>query len=252
MKLHFQHLPGPGSAVLILHGLFGSSRNWMTHAKELSAGHDVFVLDHRNHGDSPWNDEHSLRSLIADALELQETEIRRPALWLGHSMGGLVAMGAALLQPRAVSALVVADIAPRPYAPHHDREFAALHLDVEHLATRQQVDEAMATLHADASVRQFLQMNLERQGNGFRWKLNVNALERAEYLSEFDGFAGLEYDGPTLFLAGSQSPYVTLDDHGIIREFFPRAEIRVIEGDHWLHHTNYRGFMEELRRFADD
>lgn len=236
--------------MLILHGLFGSSRNWMSHAKALAVDHDVYVLDHRNHGDSPWSEEHSLRSMIQDAIDLHETEIQRPALWLGHSMGGLVAMGAALLHPRAVSALVVVDIAPRAYPPHHEREFAALRMDVSQFTARQQLDEAMGQVHPEPSVRQFLQMNLERSGDGFRWKLNVAALERAEYLNEFDGYAGLEFSGPTLFLTGSRSPYVTAADHEIIRGFFPTAEIRVIDGDHWLHHTNYEGFMQELRRFV--
>lgn len=254
MQLAFRRFEGPGAPLIILHGLFGSSKNWATHAKELSAFYDVYTVDHRNHGDSPWSDEHTMKAMVADIVAFQNEYIKRPALYLGHSMGGLVAMGAALLHPDLVKALIVADIAPRAYEPHHQREFAALRIDVSQMATRQDVDRAMAAVHPEASVRQFLQMNLEREGDGFRWKVNVDALEKAEYLAEFDNvFTALDqtYGGPTLFLGGRSSTYIREQDHARIKELFPHAEIRVIDGDHWLHYPNYAGFMREVSGFLN-
>lgn len=251
MQLAYRRYEGPGAPMIILHGLFGSGKNWVTHAKALSSQYDVYTVDHRNHGDSPWSDEHTIQAMVADVIAFQAQHIKQPAIYLGHSMGGLVAMATALLHSDRVRALIVADIAPRAYEPHHQREFAALRIDVSKMSTRQEVDRAMAAVHPQPGVRQFLQMNLEREGDGFRWKVNVDALEKAEYLTEFDIFtSGVQgYAGPTLFLAGRSSPYIREEDHARIKELFPEAEIRVIDGDHWLHHTNYTGFMNELNGF---
>jgi pimeloyl-ACP methyl ester carboxylesterase len=252
MQLAFRRFEGTGSPLIILHGLFGSSKNWATHARELSALYDVYTVDHRNHGDSPWSDEHTLKAMVADMVTFHNEHIRQPAIYLGHSMGGLVAMGMALLHSDSVKALIVADIAPRSYEPHHQREFAALRIDVSQMTTRQDVDRAMAVVHPEPGLRQFLQMNLERRGNGFRWKINVDALEKAAYLAEFDNVfttSDKTYSGPALFLAGRASNYIREQDHARIKELFPHAEIRVIDGDHWLHHSNYAGFMREVKDF---
>ena len=258
VDLAYEHYEGPGQPIIILHGLFGSGRNWVSHAKELSHHFDVFTIDHRNHGNSPWSDEHTLQAMTDDVLAFQSKYIKKPAIFLGHSMGGLVAMAAALKQPESVTALVIADIAPKPYERGHNQEFAALAIDVSTMESRSQVDAAMAKVHPQKTVRQFLQMNLERLSatddhspTGFRWKLNTKVLASAEYLSEFNSIEkqGKSYDGPALFVIGRSSSYVNDDDHQAIHKLFRNSQIHKIDGDHWLHYTNYQSFMAEVNQF---
>ncbi|MBW7857622.1 MAG: alpha/beta fold hydrolase [Leptonema sp. (in: Bacteria)] len=239
--------------IVILHGLFGSGKNWISHSRDLSSlGYSVYTVDHRNHGDSPWSDEHSLQSMTDDIINFHNQTIQRPAIYLGHSMGGLVAMTLSLSHPELVKGLVVADIAPKAYKPHHQLEFAALHIDISNMKSRQEVDQAMAIVHPNQAVRQFLQMNLERKDTGFEWKVNVNALEKAEYLTEFDTYftnKSTKYVGPALFLKGKRSPYITGADFQLIQKWFPNSIIHTLEADHWLHYTNYNDFMAEIKQF---
>lgn len=241
--------------IIILHGLFGSSKNWITHSRELSMlGYPVYTVDQRNHGDSPWSDEHSVQAMTIDIIQLQDQVIQGPAIYLGHSMGGLVAMSVALRMPNLVKGLIVADIAPKAYTSHHQLEFAALHVDVGSMKTRQEVEQAMALIHPNQSVRQFLQMNLERTDTAFRWKVNVDALEKAEYLNEFESMLAASpkpYAGTALFLKGSRSPYIQEADFQLIQNWFPKAAIHTLDADHWLHYTAYNDFMNQVKTFLN-
>ena len=259
LSLHFTHDAGPAGApgpVVILHGLFGSSRNWTGAAKEIAKFSDVYCLDQRNHGDSPHTDSHTLLDLREDLHDwMQEHQIERPLI-IGHSMGGMAAMAFALKYPQELGGLVVVDIAPRDYPPHHQKEFEALSLDVSQCASRSDVDARMSEIIDDRMVRQFLQMNLERLESdraGYRWKLNVPALKAATHtegltdMNEHDG----RYDGPTLFLRGGDSDYIREADFARIQELFPQAEIQTIAGHgHWLHYTAGEQFLKAVHDFA--
>ncbi len=249
MELVFKEYGGNGSDLLILHGLFGSSKNWATAAQHLADVARVFALDLRNHGDSAHAASHSLEDLVEDVEEFSaHRQLSRPIL-LGHSMGGLVAMAHALKYPHSTRAVVVVDIAPRKYEPHHQQEFAALNLDVSKYNTREEVDAAMAGLLPDENTRRFLMMNLEKTEPGYRWKLNVPVLEKSQYIAEFKGSG--QYPGPALFVVGGKSNYVQAADHETIREFFPGAVVETIPGaDHWLHFTSADAFLSIVKNFV--
>jgi pimeloyl-ACP methyl ester carboxylesterase len=267
-QLHYLLERGPRAAarttglppIVILHGLFGSSRNWTSVAKQLAAETDVYCLDFRNHGDSPHLPSHSLADLREDLREwLSARTIARPIL-LGHSMGGMVAMSFALEYPDRVAALIVIDIAPRNYPPHHESEFAALSLDVSRCATRQDVDSLMSAAVPDRAVRQFLQMNLERENSahgGYRWKINVPVLKEASFTRGLeragtDDPVARQYAGPTLFVRGGQSDYIRDTDFDEIHARFPAAHIETVAGHgHWLHHTAAPEFVRQVRAFVE-
>jgi pimeloyl-ACP methyl ester carboxylesterase len=251
MHLFSRSFGGTGRPIVILHGLFGSSRNWATAGRALAAWGAVSALDLRNHGDSPHSDSHTLADMVGDVREwLESLGAERPVL-IGHSMGGQVAMALALESPESVAGLVSVDIAPRAYAEDHAAELAALSLDVSRLSSRREVDHAMAAWVADPGVRGFLAMNLERSGDGFRWRLNVEALRRARVTAAVPELRG-RYGGPALFLAAGRSAYVTAADHDLIRGLFPAAEIRVIEeADHWVHASAPRAFVAEVSAFLE-
>ena len=91
MKLFFRKT-GKGIPLVILHGLYGSSDNWMSIVKLLENRFEIFIPDQRNHGRSPHSDEFSHSLLCQDLFDyFQQNKISK-AILLGHSMGGKVAM----------------------------------------------------------------------------------------------------------------------------------------------------------------
>ena len=249
MELASLDFGGRGRHILILHGLFGSSRNWAAAGRFLRTYGHAVALDCRNHGSSPHAPSHSLADLIADLTGYIERCCPEPPLLLGHSMGGLTAMGCALLYPGTVSGLVVVDIAPRAYSLEIEAELAALRIDPSGMKTRHEVDAAMAPLIPDRVLRQFLQLNLERRDKGFRWRLNVPALEQATFAAELPALPG-RYEGRTLFVRGGASDYVPDNDLPLIARRFPRSTVETLPGaDHWLHHSARPQFEAVLERF---
>jgi pimeloyl-ACP methyl ester carboxylesterase len=254
VKLYTREFGGRGIPVVILHGLFASYKNWMSAAQFLSGFSRPFALDLRNHGDSPHSDSHTLEDLTGDLEEwLQERGLERAVL-LGHSMGGLATMGFALTHPRAVQGLIVVDILPRGYRPDFTLEFEALSLDLAPYKSRREIDEAMAPIIPDQQVRQFLQMNVEREDGGFRWKLNVPTLESSEFLRgpDFSVF-GETFDGPALLIAGGESPFARAEDRPRFKEYFPNGRIEVLEDcGHWLHYICSEEFQTVVKAFIED
>src|SRR5687768_9250564 len=133
MKLHYKEM-GHGQPLLILHGLFGTLDNWATLAKRLAEHYNVFLVDLRNHGRSPHSEQHDYDAMAEDVLQLvDDLQIPTPAI-MGHSMGGKVAMNYALPYPTRITKLIVVDIAPTAYPPHHDEIIDALQgLDIDNV-----------------------------------------------------------------------------------------------------------------------
>jgi esterase len=253
VNLYTREFGGQGLPVVILHGLFASSKNWMGTAQSLSDFCRPFSLDLRNHGDSPHSDSHTLEDTIGDLDQWLQSRKLQQAVLLGHSMGGLVSMGFALSHPQAVRGLIVVDILPRGYRPDLTREFQALSLDLSPYKTRREIDEAMAPIIPDDQVRQFLQMNVERTEDGFRWKLNVGALRSSEFLHgpDFSVF-DKPFQGPACLIAGGQSPFVRANDRPSFHEYFPNGTIEVLENcGHWLHYICSQEFQGVVRRFIE-
>ncbi|HMZ64584.1 MAG TPA: alpha/beta fold hydrolase, partial [Leptospiraceae bacterium] len=172
MKLFFREFTGNGRPLIIIHGLFGSSKNWITNAKELSKLAHVYTIDVRNHGDSPHTNTHTIQDLVSDLKEfIEANNIDKPIL-LGHSMGGLNSLLFALTYPDLIHSLIVVDIVPKSYPIKYEKEFQALTMDVSNYESRQALDEDMREKLPDTFIRQFLQMNLEKTETGYRWKLN--------------------------------------------------------------------------------
>jgi pimeloyl-ACP methyl ester carboxylesterase len=221
---------GDGPPLLVLHGLFGSARNWTSVARRLAARHRVYALDLRNHGDSPWADDMDYRAMAGDVVAFMDAhELDRAAL-LGHSMGGKAAMAAALDHGPRVERLVVVDIAPVAYS-------AAF---LSHARAMQDLDLAAIARRADAD--RLLQAT-------------VPEAEAAE-MDRIVGFPGdlLErsYGGPTLFVGGAQSPYIEPGHHTLIRRLFPAAEIIEIAGaDHRVHADQPERFTDAVGGFLD-
>lgn len=247
---------GEGPPLAILHGLYGSSRNWATVAKRLSARWRVLCLDLRNHGASPWADGMAYPAMAEDVLEtLAAVGVTEPPVLLGHSMGGKTAMTAALTRPGALRALVVVDIAPMAYGHSHEGYIAAMRaLDLSEVARRAEADEALAAAVPEPGVRAFLLQNLVFGDGAARWRLNLDAIEAA--MGDLTGFpfapGAARYEGPALFVAGGESAYVDEASARAIRGFFPNARIETVAGaGHWVHAEAPAAFMAALEGFLD-
>jgi esterase len=243
---------GEGPPLLVLHGLLGSSRNWQGIGKQLGRRFAVWTVDLRNHGHSPWSDEMDYPAMAADLARLIREQAGAPAAVLGHSMGGKAAMALALGEPALVERLVVADIAPVTYGHGFLGYIRAMQAADLAAADRRAVEAALVVAAPEPAIRSFLMQNLERHGEGYRWRPNLAVLaERMSTILAFpDEFLGERYDGPCLFLRGERSEYVLPAHEPRIRALFPRAEIATVPGTgHWLHAEAPAAFVEIVGRF---
>ena len=242
---------GDGPVVAILHGLFGSARNWDSIARRLASRHRVIAFDLRNHGASDWADGMDYADMAEDVrAALNERGHRRYAL-LGHSMGAKAAMAGALRYPDEVERLVVVDVAPVAYPLRHLGFVQAMRsLDLASITRRGEADLRLADAVPDAAERAFLLQNLLFENGHARWRLNLDAIERE--MPALVGFPsiGTVYPGPALFVAGGGSDYVLPEYEPEIRRLFPRADIRRIENaGHWLHAEQPNALLEIVEPF---
>jgi esterase len=246
---------GAGPPLAILHGLFGSRRNWASMAQCLATRHRVIAIDLRNHGASPWAETMDYREMAEDVrATLQARGYDRFAL-LGHSMGGKVAMTAALEHGAAVECLIIVDIAPVAYAAHHLCHVRPMReLDLADIKRRSDADAALAPAIADAAERAFLLQNLILEDGRARWRLNLEAIEREmPRLVDFPAIPASDtYDGPSLFVAGGRSDYLRHEHEPEIRRLFPNAEVANIENaGHWLHAEQPTAFLAVVEAFLN-
>ena len=244
---------GSGPPVVILHGLFGSKRNFSAIARRLADTFHVVTVDLRNHGESPWDDRHDYPALAADVAQLIERQLGQPAAVIGHSMGGKVAMLLALTRPDLVKRLVVVDIPPaRSRGTPIDYVHAMQAVPLKQLSRRSEVEEALTTSIADPVVRGFLVTNIASRPDGLAWIPNLDAIER-----QFDTILdwptlpeGTRYPGPTLFLTGATSAFVTPEHEPLIHQLFPAVRLeQVAAAGHWVHAEKPEEFLAAVRRF---
>ncbi len=245
---------GSGPVVCLLHGLFGAARNFGAVQRRLATRFRVVALDLRNHGASLHAPGMSYATMAEDVAETLAAMGAWPAAILGHSMGGKVAMRLALGQARAVRALVVADIAPVPYPPHHREMIAAMRaLTLAPGMTRQAADAALAAAVPEPEVRGFLLQNLV-VGETPSWRNGLAEIAAAiDEIEDFPVPAGAEYEGPALFVAGERSDYIRAEHEGVIRALFPAARFATVRGaGHWLHADNLEGLLAAVEPFLTE
>ncbi len=245
--LFHRELGGAGKPPLVvLHGLLGSSRNWLTTGGDLAARYHVFALDLRNHGKSPHDAVMDYDAMMGDVLAWMDAQGLGKVALMGHSMGGKVAMLLACRHPERVERLVVVDIAPKDYLSHaHRAEFAAMNeLRLETLQSRGEAELRFEARVGDWAMRKFLTTNLERDeaGGGWRWQINLQVITAA--LTEIEGnplASEDKFDGPVLFVTGGKSRYVREEDFSVIAAHFPKARRVEIAGAGHNPHMETRG-----------
>jgi pimeloyl-ACP methyl ester carboxylesterase len=247
---------GAGPPLVVLHGLFGSGRNWASIARQLGESHRVFTLDLRNHGESPWAETMSYPEMAEDVAAFLTHNGLDGATVLGHSMGGKAAMVLALDQGERVGRLIVVDIAPVAYRHSHlDLIEAMRAVDLDAVSRRGEVDAALADAVPDPGLRAFLLHNLVSEAGRLRWRINLAALgdNMASLIGYPGDLDGNQYAGPALFLAGADSDYLGAEHSPRIRSLCPAAEIDAIAGaGHWVHAEQPRAFLARVQAFLKD
>ncbi|MEI7781550.1 MAG: alpha/beta fold hydrolase [Planctomycetota bacterium] len=244
---------GAGAPLIILHGLFGSKRNWSSIARELSLQYRVLAVDLRNHGDSPWDARHDYPALADDVARLIQTAGGGPAHVIGHSMGGKAAMVLALTRPELVDRLVVVDIPPAASSGTSiDYLHALKAVPLAAFTRRSEVLAALAETIPEPAIQAFLAQNVITGPKGLSWAVNLAALER--HFDAILGFPDLpperQFTGPALFIAGGRSEYVQPHHQPEIERLFPAATVEVIAGaGHWVHAEAPGPFLEAVHRF---
>ena len=176
-------------ALLILHGFFASSRNWRKIARKLAENLHIYLLDMRNHGDSPHDAIMDYPSMAADIeLFLDSQQLNRANI-LGHSMGGKAAMWLALSHPERINKLIVADIAPVSYRHSFDNLIQALkQLPLDKLTNRKQADSLLSGPIPESSFRQFLLQNLVLKEGKYSWRIDLDVFSNtADDIIAFPG-----------------------------------------------------------------
>jgi pimeloyl-ACP methyl ester carboxylesterase len=260
--LHTTAIGDTGSRVVFAHGLFGQGRNWTQIGKALADParadrHRVLLVDLPHHGRSGWEAEFDYVGIADQVAGLLDAD--DPVTLVGHSLGGKVAMVLALRHPDLVERLCVVDVSPVAYdhLSQFEAYLAAMRgLDLRSLSRRDDADAALADAVPDPTVRGFLLQNLRRDGDGWRWQVNLDVL--AADLSEIGGWpedrlAGTPpYRGPVLWIAGGRSDYVTPAYAEAMDRWFPTNRLVTIkQAGHWVHSEQPEVFLEVLRRFLD-
>jgi esterase len=251
LKLHFTR-GGEGSPVVLLHGLFGSGGNLGALARALQDSFDVYSVDLPDHGRSDWLAEAGLPTMAEALREWLDAQNLACVHVIGHSLGGKVAMQLALDSPARIASLVVADIAPVEYPPHHDNVFAALEAVVTgQCQSREAAAQVMAAHLDEEGVIQFLLMSLQRGADGiYGWRFNLAGIKAGYQAVRAAPLSAQVYTGPVLFIKGGDSNYIREEHRQSILALFPHAVVKVIPGcGHWLHAEQPRLFNSIVARF---
>lgn len=252
MEIVHSKIVGEGQPFLILHGYFGMGDNWKSLANQFGEHFQIHLIDQRNHGRSFHDDDFDYDLMADDLYNYIEFNKLDKVILLGHSMGGKTVMSFAVEYPDLVDKLIVADISPRYYQPHHNEILKALNsIDFSIQNSRKQVDEKLAELIPEMGVRAFLLKNVYWKEKGqldFRFNLKSLTENNSEVGKALPSFTNFE--GETLFLAGENSGYITQNEFPLIKAHFPNSKIQYIaNAGHWLHADNPKEFYNRVIEF---
>ena len=251
--LHSSIIGSGDDHFIILHGFLGMGDNWKTHAKNLSEKeYCVHLVDQRNHGRSFWSNKFDYEVMVNDMLQYLNHHGINQCVVLGHSMGGKTAMAFALQYPDRIQKLIIADIAPKYYAPHHQKILAGLsNLNLKEVSSRKAAAEHLENYIPEAGTRQFLLKNLYWVSEGkLGLRTNVAVLKNATEAIGAAIQSQKKFHQPTLFLYGENSNYINPMTDTEILKYFPKAEIIEIKGaGHWLHAEKPLLFFKTLTQW---
>ncbi|CAG9000976.1 MAG: Esterase YbfF [Candidatus Celerinatantimonas neptuna] len=237
--------------ILLIHGLFGDGSNLSSLGKQLSKFARVYLIDALNHGQSPRVQTMDYHAQAEALLSTMDTLGIDSCYLLGHSMGGKIAMATALLAPKRVAKLIVADIAPVTYSHGHQSEFNGLNsVNLNSICSRQDANNQLSQFIANPGVRQFLIKSLKHENQTWFWQFAIHELQ--QFYSDIINwpFSEEKYNGPTLFLKGALSDYLVEKYQDTILKQFPHAKVKILMNTgHWLHAEKPQQFNRLVSQF---
>ena len=254
MKLFYRNF-GAGQPLIVLHGLFGISDNWIPFGKIMAQKNfNVYIPDLRNHGQSPHCDTFNYQSMLIDLEDfINDNRIYNPII-LGHSMGGKIAMHYALKNPSKLNKLIIIDVSLRTYTKktHHIAlANAMLSIDFAIAKTRADIEKQLLPDISDKRIRNFLMKNIKRKDKySYAWKINMESI----YNNIDNVYEGINiesvFEEPTIFVRGGISTYVSEDDYPKIKKHFPNSRIHTIENaSHWVQADAPEQFISIINDF---
>ncbi|MBI2723304.1 MAG: alpha/beta fold hydrolase [Bacteroidetes bacterium] len=252
MKLAYREF-GQGQPLIILHGLFGQSDNWNTLAKLLGEqGFNVFAVDQRNHGLSPQSEDWNYEVMAADLKEFIDEHSLKDPILLGHSMGGKTVMFFEFKFPNIASKIIIADISPRAYEPHHQQVLSALNaVDFSIIKTRKEAEAKLNEHIKDFGTKQFLLKNIywkDAENNIMDWRFNLKVINK-NYNNIGLAVPEFKSNTPCLVIKGTKSNYITDKDLNDFKARFLNCSITSIEAGHWVHAEKPKEFFEVVLNF---
>jgi len=253
MKLAYREF-GEGQPLIILHGLFGQSDNWNTLAKRFGEnGFKVYTLDQRNHGLSHHSDAWDYQLMAEDLKEFIDEHHLQNVILLGHSMGGKTVLFFEHMFPHLVNKLIIVDIAPRAYEPHHDSVLKALNaVDFTDINTRKEAEAILGEYISDFGTKQFLLKNIywkEDETKQMAWRFNLKVIT-AEYNNIGVSVPFFISDTKTLFIKGEKSDYIKNNDEEHIASRFSNYQLKMIANSgHWVHAEQPEAFFNCVMDF---
>jgi len=253
MEVLHSKILGSGQPLLILHGFLGMSDNWKTLGNKYAENFEVHLIDQRNHGRSFHSEEFSYDLMVNDLKKYIDTHKLENCILLGHSMGGKTAMQFAITHPQLIHKLIIADIAPKTYPAHHQYILKALsEVDFTIQKSRKEIEAILTNYIQEPGVIQFLMKNIYRKEKtvlAYRFNLEVLLNKYHEVVTSFQSTN--TFNGPTLFLKGANSNYISPDDIITIKRNFSNASIEEIsDSGHWLHAEQPQEFYQKTIRFC--
>ena len=243
---------GKGDALIILHGLFGDSKNWMSCASILAKKFEVHLVDLRNHGASFHADTHNYELMADDVYEYVCVKNLNNYSILGHSMGGKVAMQYALIRhDSGLNRLIIIDIAPKKYLENHSDIFSALQEVVKLARSRKEAFSILEKKINNSLISNFLLKSLviHKQGH-LSFNFNLKSLENNLENIMDRVWSDKPYTGKVVFFSGEQSDYISSSDYKYMFELFPFMKVVTIPNSgHWVHYENKSGFLSELNNY---
>jgi pimeloyl-ACP methyl ester carboxylesterase len=250
MELYFRKVGEQGPAMIILHGIFGSSDNWLGIAKVFANTHQVYLVDQRNHGQSPWSDEFDYQVMSEDLKEFIDTHQLTNPIIIGHSMGGKVVMQFALNYPTLSDKFIIVDIAPKFYPVHHASILAGLNsIDLKTIASRTEANEHLKRFEEQEGIRQFLLKNLYRKNDAeFAWRINLAVITKNIDVVGHELWVKNPCQTPIHFIKGANSHYIQPEDERFISEIFPNFELHTIaNAGHWVQADQPDAFLQVIK-----
>jgi len=255
VDLHFQRF-GAGRPVVILHGLFGSARNWQSVARNLADQYSVVTVDLRNHGSSPHAAQMDYAAMSLDVSVLLQKLALKNITLIGHSMGGKAAMTLALSDADRIAQLIIIDIGPGAYVNDYDHLLAAMsQLDLHTISRRADAQARLQSAISDNDIRAFTLQNLIITANSPpHWRINLPAIRNAieDIVGAIPIGSGAPFNAPSHFIRGENSDRISRDNLASIRDHFPSFKLTTITNSgHWPHAENSVEFITKLRQLLE-